>query len=82
MIECIWQFNTILFSFSFFLCCTEISRLVQIKTILANSTFNINEIVSKRASDDNDGSDEDDECSGSDDLFEFNEDSDSKNVYV
>lgn len=64
---------------------TEISRLAQIKTILANSTFNINKIVSKTTSDDDDGddgSDEDDKCIESDDLYEFNDDSEVKNVYV
>lgn len=67
-------------------------RLVQIKTILANSTFNINEIVGKTASDgddvddddanDGDDDDDDDECIGTDDLFEFSEDHDSKNLYA
>lgn len=71
--------------FNFFI--LKIFRLIQIKTILANSTFNINELVSKKASEDDDdediyGNDENDECSASDDLFEFNEDSDLKNVYV
>lgn len=79
------------FFFPFHLFYTEIFRLVQIKTILANSTFNINEIVSKTTSDGDDSTDdgnaddgnyEDDECSGSDDLFEYNETSDLKNVYV
>lgn len=63
---------------------------MQIKTILANSTFNINEIVSKTASDDdgddddnrNDDDDDDDEYIGSDDLFDLNEDSDFKNLYA
>lgn len=65
---------------------------MQIKSILANSTFNINEIVSKTASDDdgdgddvdnrNDDDDDDDEYIGSDDLFDLNEDSDFKNLYA
>lgn len=54
----------------------EIFRLIQIKTILTNSTFNINEIVGKATDDD------DDEYIGSDESFELDGDNDLKNVYV
>lgn len=79
-------------SFSVVFIFTKFGRLAQIKTILANSTFNINEIVSKTTSDDddvddddaNDGDDDNDDDAyvGSDDLFEFSEDSDLKSLYV
>lgn len=82
--------HVIILFFNFIFIFAKKFRLVQIKTILANSTFNINEIVNKTTSDDDEDDnadkssdvEDDDEYNGSDDFFEFHEDSDLKNVYV
>lgn len=56
-------------------------RLLQIKAILANSTFSIHEILDKTTNNEDEDGD-DDEDVGSDDSFEFIENNDRKNMYV
>lgn len=76
-----------MFDFRLFVCLLAFHfRLAQIRTILANSTFNINELVGKTSSDDDsddadNGDDDDDECIGSDGFY-FTDHSELRNLYV